>query len=162
MRSLSERDHHIQTVCETHEENIMISIEASDVNMDIVLNDNKLASLHLPYHWDGKAPNKTELTSLGTLLLIWIKFKPSVDKQLQTLWSVGWHYLYIPTFSDAVNWVLECISNFIPFFTGPVIIYPCPDYFFFYFDKTGLWKILKLTGCSNPMIRWLSPQDLCI
>ena len=61
----------------------MISIEASDVNMDIVLNDNKLASLHLPYHWDGKAPQQDWINITGDPFLKWIKFKPSMDKQLQ-------------------------------------------------------------------------------
>ena len=44
MKSLSEWDHYIQSVCETHDENIMISIEASDVNMDIIVNNDELAS----------------------------------------------------------------------------------------------------------------------
>ena len=32
----------------------------------------------------------------GPLLLPWINFNSSIDKKLQTLYSMGWKYLYIP------------------------------------------------------------------
>ena len=45
-------------------------------------------------------PNKTMLHK-GPPLLAWAHFNPSMDKQLQTLWSVEWNYLSISNFNGA-------------------------------------------------------------
>ena len=48
----------------------------------------------------------------GRYLLTWITSNPSIDKYLYPL-------------CDRTVEVWECISNFIPHFTGHVITYPC-------------------------------------
>ena len=45
------------------------------------------------WHWNVAASIRK--TQLGSLLLTWFDFNPSMNKQLQPLYSVGWNYLSI-------------------------------------------------------------------
>ena len=54
------------------------------------------------------------LTLLGTLLLTWINFNPSMDKYSHAQLSVGWNCLSIPKLQWLHHWSLGMDTSFYP------------------------------------------------
>ena len=96
--------------------------------------------LHLLLTWTNYSINRR---LSRPLLLTWINFNPSVDKQLHPLLSVGWNYISIPT---KLQW-LHCQSVGMDKLFHPTLYLTCD-----YLSMPGI----KVNPCSwkEPLVIW--------
>ena len=74
----------------------------------------------------------------GLRLLAWINFTAWIDKYIMCVDEITYPF---PNFKGCTVEVWEWMSNFIPHFTGHVIIYPCWD--------LSLYKGPLVSMCSS-------------